>query len=481
MYRRALLLFILAAVFNSAYDQESDSARKSIHQLESEYYGTLKKTTTDNFFKDYMFPATLESNPGRNLTKRVLGWHPYWASSTAQNYYDFNALTHIAYFSYEVDTANGSYSTIHEWNSTPLIGTAHLYGTKVLLTVTNFGISRNTKILSDTVKQNTLINTIVLLLKARNGDGVNFDFESVGSSQRTNLVKFMTKAFKAIKKELPVSEISMAAPAVDWNSSWDVKALSYVCDYLVIMGYDYYYSGSSTAGPVAPLETEAYNVTRSIDTYLSAGVPPEKLMLGVPWYGYDWPVSSNMRKASSTGSATARIYTAAKSLAKTNGYTFDQMTKVPWVSYKSSSLWRQMWYDDSVSLSLKYALVNSKKIAGIGIWALSYEGGIGEIWRTIKRAFTPPDTTLKNMEIIVYPNPVHGISRITFYLADKGNVSLRVVDVTGKVCAILQNGELDAGRYSFDISSASFGQGIYMCLLKVNKSMSSKKIIIIKE
>ena len=74
MYRRALLLFILAAVFNSAYDQESDSARKSIHQLESEYYGTLKKTTTDNFFKDYMFPATLESNPGRNLSKRVLGY-----------------------------------------------------------------------------------------------------------------------------------------------------------------------------------------------------------------------------------------------------------------------------------------------------------------------------------------------------------------------------------------------------------------------
>jgi spore germination protein YaaH len=481
MPRFILLLLFLSEVLSCAYSQEPDSLRKSIHQLESEYYGKQKLATSEISLKDITLPAPFETGITKNIIKNVLGWHPYWASSSAPNLYDYNALTHIAYFSYEVDTATGSYSTIHDWNTTALISTAHLNGTKVLLTVTNFGTSRNTRILSDSTRQNTLISTLITLLKTRNGDGINFDFESVGSSQRANLVKFMTKASNNIKKELPLAEISMATPAVDWNGSWDVKALSNVCDYLVIMGYDYYYSGSSTAGPVAPLESENYNITRSINTYLTAGVPPEKLMLGVPWYGYDWPVTTNIRKASSTGSATARIYTSAKTIARTNGYTFDQLTKVPWVSYYSSTTWRQLWYDDSVSLSLKYTLVNSKNMAGIGIWALSYDGGSSEIWRTIKRAFSPPDTVLKNMELNVYPNPVHGTSRITFYLADKANVSLRIIDVTGKVCAILQNGELDSGRYSYDINSTSFGQGIYMCVLKVNKSVSTKKIIIIRE
>jgi spore germination protein YaaH len=480
MLRKISLLILLILTGSILKSQETDSLRKSIHQIESEYYETIAKPEFLHPPKEIVYPPDIWVSESRILTKRVLGWHPYWASSTAHYSYDYNSLSHIAYFSYEVDTATGLYTTIHDWNTTSLIGNAHLKGTKVLLTVTNFGTSRNTKLLSDTTKQNTLISTVITLLRTRNGDGVNFDLESVGSSQRSNLVKFMTRAVKSIRSELPSAEISMAAPAVDWNNSWDLKALSDLCDYLIIMGYDYYYSGSSTAGPVAPLETESYNVTRSVNTYLGAGVAPEKLMLGVPWYGYDWPVVSNIRKAASTGSATARIYTAARSLAQTNGSTFDEMTKVPWVSYKSNSLWRQLWYDDTVSLAMKYSLVNSKNISGIGIWALSYEGGSPEIWRTIKKSFSPPDTTGNNMEINVWPNPVIGTSKISFYLADKENVSLRIIDITGKLRAILFEGELNAGNHIFEFNSAPWGQGLYLCVLQAHDNRKTRKIIITK-
>jgi spore germination protein len=478
MLKNTFLIFLFVLFCFILKSQETDSLRKSIHQVENEFYRATYKPELEYKQKVFETPANLVIRESKNLTKKVLGWHPYWASSSAQNLYDYNALTHIAYFSYEVDTATGGYTTIHDWNTTSLISIAHLKGTKVLLTVTNFGTSRNTKLLSDTVKQKTLINTLISLVRTRNGDGVNFDLESVGTSQRSNLVKFITRAVKSIKSELPNAEISMAAPAVDWNGSWDIKALSDLCDYLIIMGYDYYWSGSTTAGPVAPLETESYNVTRSVTTYLGAGISPEKLMLGVPWYGYDWPVVSSDRKASATGTATARIYTAAKNLAKTNGSTFDQMTKVPWVSYKSSSLWRQLWYDDTVSLSLKNNLVNSKNIGGIGIWALSYEGGSPEIWRIIKNSFSLPDTSGKNMEIKVYPNPVHGTSRIMFYLGNNENVSLRIIDMTGRVRAILYEGDLDAGYQTIDFNSSNWGEGIYLCVLQVQKRRSTIKILI---
>lgn len=477
MLKKISLLIFLILINRSLKSQEPDSLRRGIHQVENEFYSSVGPSQLPYAEKETAIPSKLIFTGTRSLTRKALGWHPYWVSASAHLSYDYNALSHIAYFSYEVDTATGGFISIHDWNTTPLINYAHQKGTKVLLTVTNFGTSRNTKLLSDTVKQKLLLNTLISLLKARNGDGVNFDLESVGSSQRNNLVNFITRAVKMIKAELPDAEISMATPAVDWNGSWNFKTLSELCDYLIVMGYDYYWSGSTTAGPVAPLETENYNVSKTVNTYLSAGVNPEKLLLGVPWYGYDWPVLNNSRMASATGTATARIYTAAIQLVNTNGNIFDQLTKVPWVRYTSSSFWRQLWYDDTLSLSMKYNLVNLKNLGGIGIWALSYEGGSAEIWRNINKAFSPPDT-VKKMGINVYPNPVYGISKIEFYLTSKEHVTLKIYDLLGKERVVLVNEELDTGYHSVEFNSAGWGQGLYLCVLQTNKTRSTCTIIV---
>jgi spore germination protein YaaH len=409
-----------------------------------------------------------------------LGWHPYWVSSTAHQLYDYEALTHIAYFSYEVDTVTGGYTTIHDWNTTPIISYAHQRGTKVLLTVTNFGTTANTKILSDTVKQVTMLNNLVNLLKVRNGDGVNFDFELVPATQKTNMVNFVKRAVRIIKKELPGAEISLATPAVDWSSAWDFASLSALCDYLIVMGYDYYYKGSSTAGPVAPLEGENYNISRTIDTYLNAGVSPEKLLLGVPWYGYDWPVVSNIRKAAVTGTGTARVFTAAEALADTHGKTFDQITKVPWVAYTSSSLWRQLWYDDIQSLSLKYDYVNSKNIGGIGIWALSYNGGEQEVWDAIKASFNTevPET---DQLMKIFPVPTSGQVTIEFFITLPSQITIEVFNTQGRRVLFSERGEFPQGINTLDFDIARFGSGVYICILRTGSSAFTRKILLITE
>ena len=311
MYARVVFCLMLLQVGAVISSQVPDTLHKSIHQLQHEEYSSLKPEYFGEKSVDFSFPDNLSSEIPKMVNRKVIGWHPYWASANAYQSYNYNALTHIAYFSYEVDTATGGYTTIRDWNSTPIINYAHNRGTKVLLTVTNFGAARNTVILEDTVKQITLLTTVRNLLFSRNGDGVNFDFEALPLSQRSNMVSFMRRAERIIKSAMPEAELSIATPAVDWSGSWDLAGLSQICDYIIIMGYDYYWRGSATAGPVAPLAGENYNVTRTIDTYLSAGVPPEKLVLGVPWYGYDWPVVSSARKSTATGTATARFYTAA--------------------------------------------------------------------------------------------------------------------------------------------------------------------------
>jgi spore germination protein YaaH len=476
MYYKFLLLFLITDLSLTA--QQEGKEITGIHQVESEYYSSITKDIPLTK-EGSAYPISLNSNISKDLTRRVLGWHPYWASATAYQAYDYNALTHIAYFSYEVDTATGGYLSIHDWNTTPIISYAHQRGTKVLLTVTNFGSSRNTRLLTDTVRQNTLINNVIILLKNRNGDGVNFDLESVSSSQKANLVSFMTRAATRIKAQVPGAEISMATPAVDWSGSWNFKSLSEICDYLIVMGYDYYWRNSTTAGPVAPLEGETYNIKRTIDTYLNSQVAPAKLMLGVPWYGYDWPVVNSSRKAASAGSATARIYTAADNLAKTHGHFFDQVTKVPWVSYSASSQWRQLWYDDVQSLGLKYGLVNSKELGGIGIWALSYDGGREEIWGIINSSFVARDTTSDRI-LNIYPNPSKESSTIIYSLTSKQMVRIEIFDTRGRIISVIKEAELDPGIYTDVVSLPEDVRGIYICVFRSEKSIDTRKLVIVR-
>ncbi len=413
---KSSLLLLLFPAFALA---QQDAGYKSIHQLEAELHRNDPVAVAAE--PSPAVPLLPKAHSVSVLDRKVFGWHPYWASSGAYLTYDYAALSHIGYFSYETDTATGGYTTIRGWDTTPVIAYAHQRGVKVTLTVTSFDYDGNDKLLSDTVKQNRMFSTLVSLLKARSGDGVNFDLERIRSTQRTNLVTFMRRATAHIKGELPNAEISMATPAVDWSATWDFAQLAQTCDYLIVMGYAYYWSGSSTAGPVAPLEGESNNVTRTIDTYLAAGVPPEKLLLGVPWYGYDWPVVNSARKSTATGTGSSRTYVVAEPMAQSYGKVFDGLTKVPWFSYTSGPSWRQVWYDDSLSLALKYNLVNARTLAGIGIWALSYDGARSEIWNGITAAFTstgvgPIAGEVPQQRLLFqnYPNPFNGETVIRY-------------------------------------------------------------------
>jgi spore germination protein YaaH len=479
---RLLILILMLPLVVSA---QTDIERKSIHWREYELH---RNDSAAQLTPGSAVSPLLPKSTGKtNLSKKVYGWHPYWASSSAYLSYDYNALSHIACFGYEADSATGGYTSIHGWDTTPIIAYAHQRGVKVTLTVISFGYDENDKLLSDTVRQQRMINSLITLLKSRSGDGVNFDIETVRSAQRANLVAFMRRAATQIKSQIPGAEISMATPAVDWSGTWDFYQLGQICDYLVVMGYDYYWSGSTTAGPVAPLEGESYNVTRTVDTYIANGVPREKIILGVPWFGFDWPVQSAVRKSNATGTASSRTYIVAEQMASTSGKSFDQMTKVPWFAYLSGSSWRQVWYDDSLSLMLKYSLVNSRALGGIGIWALSYEGGKQEIWSGIKSAFA---TTAVRTEINAqpaqfellqnFPNPFNPATTIRFRVTVSGLVKMRIFDALGRQVATIVDEQKEPGSYVVRWDAAGMPSGLYFYRMSTAMMVQTRAMILLR-
>ena len=207
----------------------------------------------------------------------VFGFYPYWGSySNVQ----WDLLTHIAFFSLEFDPSTGNFTNKHGWPDNTLLTTAHNNGVKVILVATNFGSTNNTTFLSSTSARSTFIANIVNEVQNTNADGVNIDFESVASSQKANLVQFMTDLNNALKTANSNYELTICGPAIDWNVSFDYDQLALNSDGIFIMSYDYHWSGSPTAGPVAPLNPSAtwgqYCIRWTIKDYIQYGI----------YYGY---------------------------------------------------------------------------------------------------------------------------------------------------------------------------------------------------
>lgn len=382
---------------------------KSSHQTDWEFY----KNNPQEVGKNIVSPLAKRTDlmKVRSMNKVVYGFHPYWKNGLESNYY-FSMLTHLAYFSGDVDTATGGFTSTHSWSSASVVSLAKSYGIKIHFTITLF--SGHSVILNNNSKRQALINNIISQINIREADGCNVDFEAVSSSLKDSLRTFIVQlgtALHAIGKELVVE-----LPAVDWSPGWIVYGTTFFSetspyvDYYFAMLYDYWWKGSSTAGPSSPLQsssyTSAWHCLRSIDTYLSKGCPANKFIAGFPNYGNDWPVVSSARMAATTANATSRIYSEIKNeyidtIPSSNQF-IDAVYNVPWYRYIGGGIWRQVWYDDSLSWAKKFDSIKVKNVAGTGMWALGYDGSEPEMWGALKTAFAsaanPLHTSLDDFE-----------------------------------------------------------------------------------
>jgi spore germination protein YaaH len=403
------------------------------------------------------------------LTRAVFGYHPYWVSDEALAAYRFDLLSHVAYFSCEVDPSTGRPLTVHDWMSTPLVDSARAHGVKVLLAATCFGAANTRTLLQSPAARDTLIAHLIALLQARGAGGVNIDFEAVPADARDNLTRFMADLRNRLDAAIPGALVSAAVPAVDWTGAWDLPSLADVIDLFFIMGYDYYWSGSATAGPVAPVSTGSLNVTATVDWYLGEGVPPGRIILGVPYYGYDWPVVSDASQASTTGRGTARVYATVQDMLPQAEAQWSTLHRNPWLRYRPSG-WRQCWYDDALSLGYKYDLVIERDLAGPGIWALGYDEGHDELWQLIEQRFSVPVAASAVPAaacglLEAWPRPVPRGAPGLHVRIDAGpgsSVNVRVIDLLGRVRSGRAAQAGDDGRAALFLPYAELPRGAFI-------------------
>lgn len=371
----------------------------STRSQQYEYYNRLTRNSAIDWtaFHSLNFNKKFKRKDSLELSTNVFGFHPYWMGEAWQ-VYDFSLLSHLAYFSYELQ-ADGNYSSIHDWNSTGLIDTAHSRNPqcKVLLTVNSFTSSVNTEFLNSSAAQDRLITNLITLISGRNGDGVALDFENVAKSDGQAFTNFVKKLSLTLKDTNESWQVLVTLPAIH-SEQFDIPSLSKYVDLFMIMGYDFYGSFSTVAGPVSPLYkgTEWWSsLDQSLQSYIAVSPDPSKLLMGLPYYGSEWYTETTEigAKVASNGFIDSPIYRSISSQIL-KGAKLDSSGYTQFYPYKSNDgRTAQLWFDDSATLGAKYDWVKAQNIGGIGIWALGYDNGKTELWALLETEFAaPPDT-----------------------------------------------------------------------------------------
>ena len=475
---KILLLSISFTLVNAQVE------RQSIHQTELEY--------NKAFYLEPTFRPVLEKakplKPRNNgPSKTVFGYHPYWSGTKWQNY-NFDLLSTIAFFSAEANS-KGDLINLHGWPATDLINKAHDNGVEVVLTVTLFNKLDLEVLLSSSQNRARLIQNLTSEVFDAGADGVNIDFEAFPSSQKSNLVIFTKDLRESLRTKIPNAQVTLATPAVDWSNAWDFNELANASDGLFIMGYDYHWPGSSNTGPVAPLKGGAYNITNTINTYLLAtGNNSKKIILGNPYYGYQWSANSGNKGASTKAKGSSVYYISAENNAKYHGKIWDTSSETPWYKYQNNG-WFQAWYDDSLSLSKKYDLALEKGLAGIGIWALGYDDGTDKLWKALKEkvgGLSEPSTPV-GFNVTNLGNGVISIdfeeskSTLSYSLTQIFNNSNKTKDygLFYQSPILLQNLSLDS-TYFFKLKANNeLGSSKYTEVLGTITSVNTPKILVV--
>lgn len=313
--------------------------------------------------------------------KEILGFFPYWMLDT-QDKIILSDLSSIALFGLEVN-GNGEIVTVTEdgkvdpgwsmWrdeNLDVLIKRAKSQGLKVYLTFKSFTNSNIESLSLSDDAQKTFIANASYLVNSRNLDGVNIDFEYTGESNdnlRDGFLRLIKNLNAELKRQNPKSVLTIDTYLVSGAEQglFNLTLLSPYTDAFVIMGYDMH-TPFGDPGPVSAMGGDT-NVIGYVQNYLEK-VSEDKLILAVPYYGYDW--AENNKEVQTKILPFAQINEAAKNAQ----VYWDDNSQTPFYKYSEESVQRVVHFDNVRSLAIKYDFINKKNLKGVGIWALGYDG-----------------------------------------------------------------------------------------------------------
>jgi len=358
---------------------------------------------------------TRASAPGHEL----YGFLPYWemAKDGIAEHLAGTPLSTLALFSVThttkgaLDTTARGHTLISADTGKRLIREAHDRGVRVELVYTSFGGPRNRKLLESEALQAKVITSLVTFASEIGVDGINVDIEALDATLVPAFGEFVGDLRTAVRAVDPQHTVSVSTGAHALGAAMAVAASAAAADRIFMMGYDYR-TGRSDPGASAPMDRSDggnQSLRTSLDLYSALGVPPERLLLGLPLYGNAWPVAGPVIGAPSTGKGDAwfprdhvalltdpsvvplrdEIEQVEVYLLASDG-TVGPPSIVPSATLDLATpppdrTWEAVYVDSPATLAPKMALANERGLAGSGFWAIGYERGLPDFTALMER------------------------------------------------------------------------------------------------
>ncbi len=259
------------------------------------------------------------------------------------------------------------------WDDSFMISLAKEMGTAPILTLTPFG--------PDGLFNNALIHSIVnspdatarligeltVQMETRGFAGVDIDFEYVLSEDRIPFAEFVRKVRNAMTPLGCITSVALAPKISDTQEGLlyggkDYALLGDAADYVLLMTYEWGY----TYGP--PMAVAPLDKVRQVVEYALTRIPAEKINLGIPNYGYDWPLpyERGVTKARTLGNIEARQLAISQGVP----IEFDGPGQSPHFTYTSDGILHEVWFEDVRSIHAKYGLIREYDLRGMSVWQI---------------------------------------------------------------------------------------------------------------
>lgn len=235
-------------------------------------------------------------------------------------------------------------------------------------------------ILASEELQERLIGNILSELTGKNYYGVNMDIEYIAPDDRERYNAFLERLTERLHNEGFIV-MSALAPKISADQlgvlyeAHDYAEQGRIVDYVIIMTYEWGY----TYGP--PLAVSPINEVRRVLDYAVTEIPPEKILMGMPNYGYDWTLPFMRGTPAQSVSLTQAVDLALRYGVEIQ---FDEQAQTPYFYYTDNGTQHVVWFDDPRSIDAKLQLIDDYRLAGASWW-------------TVNRCYVPNWLVLQNM------------------------------------------------------------------------------------
>ncbi|NLB82267.1 MAG: LysM peptidoglycan-binding domain-containing protein [Clostridiaceae bacterium] len=279
-------------------------------------------------------------------------------------------LTYLSIFSYQINP-DGSLTDITD---EPLIQAARQAKVAPIMVITNLenegGFSSDLAhtIFASTALQETLIDNIITVLQNKNYHGVDIDFEYIYPYDRQSYNNFVAMVVERLHP-LGYSVATALAPKTSGAQTGllyeahDYPFHGTIVDRVILMTYEWGY----TYGP--PMAVSPLNQVRRVLNYATSVIPSEKILMGMPNYGYDWTLPYVSGTAARTVSNAAAVTLAAENKAQIQ---YDTTAQAPFFNYTySNGAQHVVWFQDARSVAASLRLVPEYNLAGVSYWTIN--------------------------------------------------------------------------------------------------------------